>query len=280
MLYFLSRERRAAAASQRYWQTGGALLIVGAASALLYLAVFLPHFFLGWWAGIQDLLHYYGDVFWYERSVKAATHPYSSPWWSWPLMLRPIAYWQDFPPQGKVATIWGGGNPLLWWSAFTAITITAVRLIERSNPARAFLVIGYLGYLVIWVWVGRTLFLYHYMPSVYLGYLALGAVVADMWQGGAETWECAALLLTMVPVFILGLGPLVGLIAVASLFAACIVVAVQRPEWASRLVAVAFLITAGVLFIYYFPVWTAIPIQRASYYARMWLQGPGLRNWI
>ncbi len=70
---------------------------------------------------------------WYERSVEAATHPYSSPWWSWPLMLRPIAYWQNFPPQGKVATIWGGGNPLLWWGALTAITITAVRALERPN---------------------------------------------------------------------------------------------------------------------------------------------------
>ena len=185
--------------------------MVGSLSAVFYIAVFLPHFFLGWWAGIADLLHYYSDVMWYEGSVKAATHPYSSQWWTWPLMLRPIAYWQNFPPQGKVATIWGGGNPLLWWSALTAITITAVRALERPNPARTFLVFGYLSYLAMWMPVGRTLFLYHYMPSVYLGYLALAAIVADAWRGEAEMWECAALLVTMIPACMLGLGFWAGL---------------------------------------------------------------------
>ena len=70
---------------------------------------------------------------WYEKSVSTATHPYASPWWSWPLMLRPVAYWQNFPAQGDVATIWGAGNPILWWGVIPAMTITAVRAIERPN---------------------------------------------------------------------------------------------------------------------------------------------------
>ena len=60
-----------------------------------------------------------------------------------PLMLRPIAYWQNFPPQGKVATIWGGGNPLLWWSALTAITITALAI--RTIGERASNLYGMVG---------------------------------------------------------------------------------------------------------------------------------------
>src|SRR6185437_3561688 len=124
MVYFVMfpvRSERRAPMAARGWRAAGALVMVGSLGAALYIAVFLPHFWLGWWGGIADLFHYYGDVLWYEHSVETATHPYSSPWWSWPLMLRPIAYWQNFPPQGKVATIWGGGDPLLWWSALTAI---------------------------------------------------------------------------------------------------------------------------------------------------------------
>jgi Gpi18-like mannosyltransferase len=71
----------------------GAVLLVGAVASIAYIAVFLPHFYLGWWAGIEDLVNYYKEIVWYEGSVASATHPYSSPWWSWPLMLRPIAYW-------------------------------------------------------------------------------------------------------------------------------------------------------------------------------------------
>ncbi len=285
------RSQRAAPLAARTWRAAGALLIVGSLSAAFYIAVFMPHFLLGWWAGIADLFHYYGDVMWYEASVKNATHPYASPWWSWPLMLRPIAYWQNFPPQGKVATIWGGGNPLLWWSALTAITITAVRALERPNPARTFLVVGYLSYLVMWMPVGRTLFLYHYMPSVYLGYLALAAIVADAWRGEAEMWECAALLVTMVPACLLGLGFWAGLLPSAALALLAIYLLAteiapgslpdfEPARWAPRLVAVLFVIAAVSLFVYYFPIWTGISIDRAGYYRRMWLQGPGLRNWI
>jgi Gpi18-like mannosyltransferase/predicted membrane-bound dolichyl-phosphate-mannose-protein mannosyltransferase len=291
MVWFIWRSERSASSSARNWRALGALLMVGSIGAVFYIAVFLPHFFLGWWGGITDLFHYYSDVKWYEGSVETATHPYSSQWWTWPLMLRPIAYWQNFPPQGKVATIWGGGNPLLWWSALTAITITAVRALERPNPARTFLVLGYLGYLAIWIPVGRTLFLYHYMPSVYLGYLALAAIVADAWRGEAAMWECAALLLTILPACMMGLGFWVGLFpgAAIALFAIYLLAAEVAPgglpglepaRWAPRTVAVVFVAAAAILFVYYFPVWTGISIDRAGYYARMWLQGPGLRNWI
>jgi dolichyl-phosphate-mannose--protein O-mannosyl transferase/Gpi18-like mannosyltransferase len=291
MMYFILSFERATPLVARTWRTGGAMVMVGALGSAFYLATFLPHFFLGWWAGIGDLFHYYGDVMWYEHSVEAATHPYASPWWSWPLMLRPIAYWQNFPPRGKVTTIWGGGNPLLWWSALTALTITAVRALERPNPARSFVVFGYLGYLVIWMPVGRTLFLYHYMPSVYLGYLALAAIVADAWRGEAEMWECAALLATMVPACMLGLGLRAGLFpaAVLALFALYLLAVEMGPgsipdldpaRWAPRTVAVVFVAAAAILFVYYFPIWTEISIERSGYYHRMWLQGPGLRNWI
>ncbi len=257
----------------------GAMLLLGATAAIVYLAVFLPHYWLHWWGGISDLAQYYVDIRWYEDSVSSATHPYASPWWSWPLMLRPIAYWQDFPKTGNVSTIWGGGNPLLWWGALTAMTITAVQAIERPSLARSFLVFGYLGYIVIWVWIGRTLFLYHYMASVYIGYIALAIVLAQCFEGKAETWEHIALLFTMVPMFMLGLGALWGMISIG-LVAMSYALVATRTEYAGRFVAGLFVVSALVLFVYYFPVWTGMPIDRTGYYARMWLQGSGLQSWI
>ncbi len=257
----------------------GAVALVGSVAAIVYLAVFLPHYWFGWWGGISDLFYYYGDIIWYEKSVASASHPYASPWWSWPLMLRPIAYWQNFPKTGDVQTVWGGGNPLLWWGALTAITITAVNALERPNLTRWFLVIGYLSYLLIWAWIGRTLFLYHYMASVYFGYLALAILLGECFKERAEPWEHLALLLTMTPVFFLGMPPTWGWITFIVVIGAYGFFLLQTP-YAGRYVGSVFVAVAMILFVYYFPIWVGMPISRDGYYARMWLQAAGLRNWI
>jgi dolichyl-phosphate-mannose--protein O-mannosyl transferase len=273
--------------------TAGAAIILGSVAAMFYLISFLPHYFLGWWGGIADLFHYYKDVMWYEKSVATATHPYASPWWSWPLMLRPVAYWQDFPPRGAVATIWGAGNPLTWWAVVPAITVTGVRATERPNLTRAFILVGFLAYFLIWAPIGRILFLYHYLPSLYLGYLALGGILAEMWNGTAENWESFALLLATLPVMLLGVGHIAseyqlvspdaqimtGLPIAAAMMLAFLLMVARR--WrADRFVFITFLTIAIALFLYYLPIWLGLPITRTGYYARMWLQGPGLRNWI
>jgi dolichyl-phosphate-mannose--protein O-mannosyl transferase len=234
---------------------------------------------------------------WYEKSVSTATHPYASPWWSWPLMLRPVAYWQNFPPKGNiVATIWGAGNPLTWIAVIPAMTITAVRSIERPNIARAFIIIAFLGYYLMWVPIGRILFLYHYMPSVYIGYLALGAILADMWRGGTEPWEDLALLATLGLISFVGINHIatqydsanfgstarlllvVGIAAV--LMGGYVIGRTGQRHWASRYAFVIFVSAWLALFVYYLPIWLGTPIARDGYYARMWLQGPGLQNWI
>ena len=257
----------------------GAVVLVGSVAAFTYLAVFLPHYYLGWWGGVQDLFKYYSDVVWYEKSVASATHPYASPWWSWPLMLRPIAYWQSFPKTGDVQTVWGGGNPVLWWGALTAVTITAVQALERPTLTRWFLVIGYLSYWLIWAWIGRTLFLYHYMASVYFGYLALAILLSECFKERAEPWEQLALMFTMTPVFFLGLPPTWAWLTFIVVMGAFIFFLFMTP-YAGRYVASVFVVTALILFVYYFPIWVGMPISRDGYYARMWLQAGGLRSWI
>ncbi|HUA34799.1 MAG TPA: phospholipid carrier-dependent glycosyltransferase [Candidatus Binataceae bacterium] len=258
----------------------GTLAIVGGVATIAYLATFTLHFTEGYWSGIEDLFHYYGQVIWYENSVSTATHPYSSPWWSWPLMLRPIAYWQNFPASGPVvATIWGGGNPLIWWGALTGITITAVHAIERPSLARWFLVIGYLSYIVIWIPIGRTLFLYHYMASVYLGYVALALVLAGCWEGRGDPFEHSALMLTMFAALLLGLGYIAGMLSALAIVGIYVYLLIYT-DYAGKYVAALFVAGAVVLFIYFYPVWTGMPIERSGYYTRMWLQQSGLRNWI
>lgn len=195
-------------------------------------------------------------------------------------MLRPIAYWQDFPPNGNiVATIWGGGNPASWWGALTAIIIVGFQALERRSLPRTFLAIGYVAYLGMWIPIGRTLFLYHYMPAVYLGYLALAAVLTDCWEGRAALFEKVAILLTLVPALLLGFGVGVGIVLSLAMLLTYLAL-LGNEGYDGKFVCGLFVGAVVVLFLYYVPIWLALPIQRSGYYARMWLQGPGLRSWI
>ena len=94
--------------------------------------------------------------------------------------------------------------------------------------------------MLIWAWIGRTLFLYHYMASVYFGYLALALVLAECFKERAEPWEHLALLLTMAPAFFLGLGPVVGLDYVRRGARALMPLSLMRTTYAGRLVAGVF----------------------------------------
>src|SRR5208282_6894113 len=111
------------------------------------------------------------------------------------------------------ANVWGGGNPIAWWAASVAIAITATRAVVRPTFSRAFLVIGYLSYWIVLMASPRRLYLHLFMPSIYFGYVALGGLLAESWRGEISRWEEAALLLTIAPGLMFGLGLKIGLLA-------------------------------------------------------------------
>ncbi len=65
--------------------------------------------------GIRDIWRHQLQMFNYHSKLEA-THPFSSPWWQWPLMIRPIWLYQGkgLPP-GQISSIVSLGNPAIWW---------------------------------------------------------------------------------------------------------------------------------------------------------------------
>jgi dolichyl-phosphate-mannose-protein mannosyltransferase len=233
----------------------GAVLLVGSTAALGYLAVFMPNYLILRWGGVRALLHYFGDSLWWEQGATNATDWRSSRWWSWPLMLHPFVYW---PGGDGAGTIWFGGNPILWWGALGAIGIAGARLVSRPSLTTAFLVSGYLGYLLIEVPIRRPMYIYHYVPSLYLSYLALAMVVGDCWRGAARRWEQALLLAALAPAVALAIGGAAGVLAAVALAAAC-----GAMLWwvrdCGRVTCAAFLTAALAVSVYFLPIWVGLP---------------------
>lgn len=103
-----------------------------------------------------------------------ATHPYGSHWYSWPLELRPIYYWQgDAQSDGKQGNIYLLGNPAIWWGTLVA-TICGLIIYFRRGALRksrntkgiALILIAYFINYLPFAAVTRVMFLYHYFFSL------------------------------------------------------------------------------------------------------------------
>ncbi|MDD6309097.1 MAG: glycosyltransferase family 39 protein [Clostridia bacterium] len=100
-------------------------------------------------------------------------HPFSSPWYSWPFMARPIWYYgnNSLSVIGKASSIVCMGNPLLWWASFVAVMYC---IIFKFADRRGFFVsIGYLSQYLPWIFISRACFIYHYFASLPFAFIAL-----------------------------------------------------------------------------------------------------------
>lgn len=94
------------------------------------------------------------------------THYYSSKWYQWPIMYRPIYYYEGVVSDTLREGISAFGNPLVWWAGIPAFIYMLGLLYKERDKKAAFLTVGYLSQYVPWFFVTRTVFIYHYFPSV------------------------------------------------------------------------------------------------------------------
>ena len=253
--------------------------LLGAIMLIVYIAAFSPFYWYGWWSGIGDLANYHRWALHTNLRLPRAV-PRASPFWSWPLLLRPYPYWEKFSAAHSVAMIWSGGNPLLWWEILAAIPIAIARAYRQRKFAWAFLAIGYFAYMAMWIPIRRYLFIYDYMPAAYLGLIALGGALAECWEGAALRWEQILLLIPLAPCLVLGLGRFEGGAAALAVALAYLLAVAYSDGYEGKFVFAIFGVSAIVLCIYFFPIWTGMPISQPACAARMWFHGAGLANWM
>lgn len=137
---------------------------------LAYFQMFLTGHNLSIWWGMQQ------QMWWYHTGLKA-THPYSSPWWEWPFLIRPIYLYTSDEVGGMVSRIYAFGNPLVFWFGLSSVIISAVFSYLERNKRLALIVFCYLIFFVPWALSPRIMFLYHYLPSIPFLAIATGYVL-------------------------------------------------------------------------------------------------------
>ncbi|HKB88180.1 MAG TPA: glycosyltransferase family 39 protein [Patescibacteria group bacterium] len=135
-----------------------------------YFDMFLTGHNLSIWWGMQE------QMWWYHTGLKA-THSYSSMWWSWPFLIRPIYLYTSDEVMGMVARIYAMGNPFIFWFGLVSILASFVYSYLEKNKNLALVVFSYLIFFTPWALSPRIMFLYHYLPSIPFMCIAIGYIL-------------------------------------------------------------------------------------------------------
>ncbi len=120
-----------------------------------------------------------------------AGHPYSSKWYTWPFMIRPIYYWNEpgqvfSAKEPSSSRIYFLGNPIVWWASTLAILyliqMVLYEIFNKIKPKKETLLLtgAYFFNMLPFLGIKRALFLYHYLIGLTLAIIALVYLVDHM----------------------------------------------------------------------------------------------------
>jgi len=163
--------------------------------------------FTGWPPGHdgQTLVGLTGEMYRYHNNLTAA-HAASSPWWAWPLNLKPVWFYQGSFAGDTAAAIYDSGNIVIWWMGIPAMMFVAYQAFKRRSLALALILIAFLAQWISWARIDRAAFQYHYYTSLPFVVMALAYFAAEVWHGASRrTWmfaRVAAAIALMGPVIL------------------------------------------------------------------------------
>ncbi len=155
-----------------------------------------------------------------------ATHPASSPWWAWPLDLKPVWFYQGSFAGGTSAAIYDHGSLVTWWLGIPAMAFAVWQAYRRRSLQLALVVIVFAALWLPWARIDRATFQYHWYTALPFVLVALAYFLAELWHGASSrTW-----LLARAAAAIAILGPVILWVFKAPL---CWFVGVERAYEAS-----------------------------------------------
>jgi dolichyl-phosphate-mannose--protein O-mannosyl transferase len=210
----------------------------------VYLASYVGWFaHFGWslgdWTRLQgDIWEYHRDLDVLDEATGEPIHGYLSQAWRWILLSRPVLYFADYG-EGVRQVIYANGNPAIFWGSLLAVPYAAVAWVRRRDWRAGFVVMAVAGLYLPWFLVSRPQFLFYATPIT--PFLALACVYA------------------LRSLSEIRLAPLRS-----------------TPDSADRSVrpylpvAVAFVVVAVGLFVWFWPALTGGPLSDADWARRAW----------
>jgi len=153
----------------------------------------------------------------HSESVLSSTHPYSSTWYQWPTMIKPMLYYAETIENGITANISAFGNPMIWWGGLCAFFYIMYRALKKSDRIASFISVAALVQYVPWIFIKRCTFIYHYFPVVPFLVLMIGYSIYHIVKG-INTWADNGKKGKVINISLVGTYVLVTLIVFAAFY--------------------------------------------------------------
>lgn len=152
------------------------------------------------------------NMFNYHKGLSNDTHFFRSPWYEWPLIIKPMWYYSGtaFMPEGVISSISCMGNPAVWWGGLLALLFVIVQLLRgKGDRTCLYLVIAFAAQYLPWVLVPRSTFIYHYFASVPFIIVCITVVMKYLKQRRFKGYKvCLGVFLLAALVLFIGFYPL------------------------------------------------------------------------
>lgn len=114
---------------------------------------------------LRDVLDNQKYMFSYHKDLLPTTpHPFASEWYTWPLNIRPLLFYNSHAYPALTSTMSTMINPLICWFGLVSAIVFVVYAIRRKffSKAVAFVGVAALSEWVPWMFIQREKFIYHY----------------------------------------------------------------------------------------------------------------------
>lgn len=93
-----------------------------------------------------------------------SNHYFSSSWYTWPVVYKPIWYHNQVIDNNSRETITAIGNIVIWWFGIISTIYLLLKFIIKKDKNSLYLLIMIFSLWLPYIFIGRVMFLYHYFP--------------------------------------------------------------------------------------------------------------------